>query len=60
MSGRPYDSDPEKEEENLRTHRVGFADGFAVLTQDEARLWQFLDQPHLRHFKNASPDSTMT
>ena len=43
MSGQPYDSDPAKEAENLRAHRVTFADGFAVLMQSEARLWHFLD-----------------
>jgi uncharacterized protein len=44
MSGRPYDCDPGKEAENQRKHHVGFADGFAVLMQDEERLWQFLDE----------------
>jgi len=43
MTAQPYDSDPEKEAENLRKHRVGFVDGFAVVMQDEAWLWQFLD-----------------
>jgi uncharacterized protein len=44
MSGKPYTYDPAKAAKNLRDHRVSFDDGFAVLIQDEALLWQFLDQ----------------
>jgi len=44
MSSKPYDSEPAKEAENLRKHRVGFSDGFAVIMQDDAMLWQFLDE----------------
>ena len=41
---RPYDCDETKAATNLRKHGVGFDDGFAVLMQDESRLWQFLDE----------------
>jgi uncharacterized DUF497 family protein len=44
MTGKPYDFDPSKAARNLREHRVSFDDGFAVLMQDESRLWQFIDQ----------------
>ena len=43
-AARPYDYDPAKEALNLGKHRMGFDDGWAVLRQDESRLWQFLDQ----------------
>jgi len=43
MTGKPYDFEPTKAARNLREHRVSFDDGFAALIQDDARLWQFLD-----------------
>lgn len=41
---RPYDSDPEKDADNLRKHGYSFDDGYRVLIQDPTWVMTWMDQ----------------